>query len=163
MTTIQIITMIKDLLTIVGIVIGVYLSIRLFRNFAPVVSFKITPVWADQFVTLKIEIENNSKVLLKVDRGQGIKFKIIPHKLTTIQNLTEFVDIKDADIICKTTTSLYPGEVIRIDRLYKCEPDELLQGIIQFSAAFSFLDKILVNTSNERWTSTFILNRVSKK
>ena len=161
MTIIDIITLIKEILIIISILIGAYLSMRLFRKYTPVVSFKITPIWANQFVILKIEIENKSKVLLKV-KHKGIKFKIISHKINTIGNLTEVVDISGANLICKSTTSLYPGEVVRIDRLYQCEPTELLQGIIQFNAKFSWLDRLLVNTSNEKWTSTFILNRTSK-
>jgi hypothetical protein len=162
MNTPDIISLFKDILLIIGLLFGAYLSIRLFRKFTPVVEFEITPKWSElhqDIVILKIEIRNKSKVQITVDRtdNKGIKFKILKRLVADSSELKEWVDIKDAEQICTSTRCLYPGEIVKVERLYRCTKDELLQGIIQFNATFSNDQKFLVDTSQERWTSTFIV------
>lgn len=155
----QILTLIKDILIIIGIVVGGYLSIKLYLRFAPDIIFRITPIWSDvtpDFVVLKIEIENKSKVKLTKEK---IKFKIISHNRSNLTEIKEWVQIDEAEEICKTTRIFYPGSILRIDRLYKCPSNEILQGIIQFEAKFSMFEKRLanINGKKETWTNTFII------
>jgi hypothetical protein len=154
------ITLAKDILIIFGILIGGYLSIKFYLQFAPDIIFRITPVWSEispDFVVLKIEIENKSKVRLT---KSIIRFKTISHVRSQLTNLTEWVELDDnVEEICKTTRIFYPGSILKIDRLYRCKEDEILQGIIQFEAKFSAIQKILADIRGRResWTNTFIV------
>ena len=110
-------------------------------------------------VVLKIEIENKSKVRLTKSK---IRFKVIRHDRSSIIELTEWVNInKDEAEICKTTKLFYPGSILKIDRLYRINDSEVLQGIIQFEAKFSWLQKKLadIRGRSETWTNTFIIAR----
>ena len=160
MDTQHIITLIKDILIIIGLFIGGFLSIKLYLQFAPDIIFRITPVWSTltpDIVVLKIEIENRSKVKLTKEK---IIFKIISHNKSALSELKEWVQIDDnVEEICKTTRIFYPGSILRIDRLYKCKGDEILQGIIRFEAKFSKFEKLLgdIKGKKETWTNTFII------
>lgn len=158
----QITTLTKDFLIIIGILFGGFISVKLYLQFAPDIIFRITPIWSTltpDIVVLKIEIENKSKVKLTKKK---IKFKIISHKRSNLTELTEWVQFDDnADEICKTTKIFYSGSILRIDKLYKCKKDEILQGIIQFEGKFSKFEKFLANIKGkkETWTNTFIIAR----
>lgn len=158
----QIITLIKDILLIIGIIIGVFLSIKLYLHFAPDIVFRITPTWSTatpDIVVLKIEIENKSKVKLTKEK---ILFKLTSLKKSDFKELKEWVLIDDkAEEICHSTRIFYPGSILRIDRLYRCKDDEIFQGLIQFEAKFSKFERFLGNIkgNKETWTNTFILTR----
>lgn len=156
----HIIPLIKDILIVIGVIVGGFLSIKLYLQFAPDIIFRITPVWSTltpDILVLKIEIENKSKVKLTKEK---IKFKIISHNKSTLTELKEWVQIDDdTDEICRTTQIFYPGSILKIDRLYKCKDDEILQGIIRFEAKFSKFEKRLadIKGGKETWTNTFII------
>lgn len=149
----------SEIITISVLLIGAYLSIYVYLQFAPNIIFTITPIWSEltpEIVVLKIEIENKSKVKLTTEK---IVFKIISHKRSTLTKLTEWVDLDNAEEISKTTGIFYPGSILKIDRLYKCQTDEILQGIIRFEAKFSLIGQILgsIKGTKETWTNTFII------
>lgn len=154
--------LIKELLVFISSLFGIFLSITIYLKFAPIVIFRITPHWPDLMtdaVILKIEIENKSKVKLT---KEDIKFKIIRHEKSTIlELLKEWVPIENAESICQTTKILYPGEILKIDRLYKVKDDEILQGLIQFKAKYSWFEQILANIKGglEQWATTFIVTK----
>lgn len=158
----ELVTLIKDILVIIGVLFGVYLSIKLYLQFAPDIIFRITPIWSDisrDIVVLKIEIENKSNVRLNKSR---IRLKINRHVKSSLKELTEWVDMdENAEEISKTTRLFYPGSVLKIDRLYRCNENEVIQGIIQFEGQFSGLHKFLANIrgGKETWTNTFIITR----
>jgi hypothetical protein len=156
----HILELIKDILVILGLLLGGFLSIKLYLRFAPDIIFRITPFWSNvtpDIVVLKIEIENKSKVKLTKEK---IIFKIISHNRSTLTELNEWIEIDgNAEVICETTRIFYPGAILRIDRLYRCNDDEILQGLIQFEARFSKFEKILgdIKGTKETWTNTFII------
>ena len=160
MEFLYIFSIIKDSIIIIGLIVGVFISIKIYLQFAPDIIFRITPTWSiitDDIVVLKIEIENKSKVKLT---KSTILFKIITHNKSTFTELTEWVNIEEnAEEICKSTNIFYPGSILRIDRLYRCKHDEVLQGIIQFNAKFSWFERQLANMEgkNESWTNSFII------
>ena len=160
MCSTEIITLIKDILLILGVLFGVYLSIKIYLQFAPDIVFRITPLWSTispDVVVVKIEIENKSKVRLTKKK---IRLQINKHDRSTLKELTEWVDFDNtAEEISKSTILFYPGSVLKIDRLYKCKENEIIQGIIQFEGKFSWLHKVLasIKSNTETWTNTFII------
>ena len=155
----QIFSLTKDIFLLLGLLLGGFISIKLYLQFAPLIVFRITPIWSatsPDIVVLKIEIENKSKVILT---KEDIKLKIIKHKKAATTELKEWVSIDNAETICETTRIFYPGDILRIDRLYRCSDDEVLQGLIQVRAKYSALSKFLAGLTQkyESWTNTFII------
>jgi len=109
----EIISLIKDVLIIMGVLFGVYLSIKLYLQFAPKIIYKITPSWSDtskDIVVLKIEIENKSKVKLSTNR---LRFQINRHEKLSVTELKEWVEFDEKAEEIKTKGLFYPGSILR--------------------------------------------------
>jgi hypothetical protein len=112
---------------------AVFVSVFLYRDFAPVVLLRITPRWTDNgnAVILRLEVENRSRVPL---RDAKFYLNVIYHDTSTLSELTEFVTPANLTQIFTTTQRIWPGETVAGDRLYKCPTHQMLQVLLQVKA-----------------------------
>lgn len=173
MSIIEVVSLVKDIATLLALLIGGGLALFVFLQFAPVLDLQILPSWSDearQFLILKFEVENKSRI--RVDKRE-IRIQVLEHKIQADTSLSEWVPFdKDAIIpterpvewrepieIFRTTKAIDPGEVISVERLYHCSQDTVLHVGLQVKAKLGIFGRIAtrIRPWDQRWTTTRIV------
>jgi hypothetical protein len=170
-----VITLIKDILTILAIFVGAIAALFIFFQLAPVLTLRIFPAWTDksqQFLLVRYEVANNSRVRIK-RLGGGVQ--IFEHGLHQGGYLPNFIPFQEEDYkkesygkfmgdekptwhepspIFETTKHIYPGETIVFERLYSCPRPAIAVHLgLQVSMKLGLWDRIITRKW-EPWSQT---------
>lgn len=167
------ISLLGDLATILAVLAGGWVATFIFLQFAPLLSIRITPMWSvtnDRWVTLRIEIENKSRIRV---HKQSIHLQVLEHKIQKEESLSEWVPFEEnyiiasekpvawhePDEICKSTLRIDPGEIIVVERLHYCPKNSILHVGVQVKAKLGIIGKIVTRVRGwqRRWTTTRII------
>jgi hypothetical protein len=170
---IEVVSLVKDIATLLALLIGGWLALFVFLRFAPKLNLRILPNWSDdarQFLILKFEVENKSNIRVY---KQEIRIQVLEHKIQPGTSLSEWVPFdKDAIIpterpvewrepveIFRTTKTIDPGEVISVERLYHYPQDTTLHVGLQVKAKLGFFGRIAtrIRAWDQQWTTTCIV------
>ena len=140
MTLAEYVGLVKDLVTVLVLLIGGALAIFVYFRLAPVLNLRILPTWADerkQFLILRFEIENKSRVRILAPKG---RIQVLKHDIQPGASMSHWVPFtKDAIKsteqprewlepveILTHTVYIYPGETISFERIYHCPEDTVV-------------------------------------
>jgi hypothetical protein len=90
----EFISLSKDVATLLALLIGAAISLFIFFQFAPVLELRILPAWIDdskQFLVVKFEVENKSRVRTNKPRGQ---IQILEYPRRYSKALIEYIQEK---------------------------------------------------------------------
>jgi hypothetical protein len=172
---------IQSLLTILAIIIGGFVAIYFFVQLTPKIDLRIIPEWLDKHerkLVVRFEIENKSQVRINVKRiidnhqneSLMIRLQILEYVKDNILTLSEWVPFshdsirvnenpiewRDPENICQTTSHIYPGEVVKVDRLYTFPDDRIWHIGFQLQTEYNWIEKLLVWKLGKSWTTTKI-------
>ena len=171
----EIVDLVRDIASILALLLGAYVGIFHFLRFYPVVVVRILPSWpvvGSRWVVLRLEIENRSRVRV---RKEKVLLQVLEHRVHEGEHLSEWVPFEEGAVIpsekpvrwnepvevFESTTGLGPGEVVAIERLYYCPPGSVLHVGLQFRAQLGVLAKIggRMRGWRNQWTATKIVMR----
>jgi len=168
MTIIEVVGLVKDILTVFAVLIGGLAAIFVYFQLAPVLELRILPRWTDdnkRYLVLRFEMENKSRVRLRSPWGriQVLKYEMqpgsslshwIPFEQSTIRPLELPIAWSDPVQIFTSTHDIYPGETIVFERLYDCPEDTLVMHIgLQVGLKLGVVRRILTGKAQE-WRQT---------
>jgi hypothetical protein len=178
----EFISLAKDVATLLALLIGAAISLFIFFQFAPVLELRILPTWADtskQFLVVKFEVENKSRVRANKPRGQiqileypfnpgQALSQWVPFEKSTIPNDEQPVEWREPEKIFKSTRRIYPGEVISLERLYHYPQGTVIIHIgLQVQLEMGFVGRILTRQGGgERWRQTvtrFVVKQIEAR
>jgi len=180
MSIVDITGLIRDIVTILALLLGGLVGIFIFFQLAPVIHLSITPTWIDdvkQFLLIRFEIENKSRVRATRPRGQ---IQVLEHKVDPGSMISQWVPFRESAIlpseqpvewrepikIFTSTRQIFPGEVIVLERLYHIPQNNIiLHAGFQVELELSFLGR-LVTRKREPWrqtTTCFIVKNDAKE
>lgn len=165
------ITIIKDIVTILAILLGGYISIFVYLYFAPVVKLNITYYFIDEeYVKLELQVENIGRIRMTKEK---IQLQILYHNISGIKELSEWVPFTENGIninekplewkepidIFTTTRFLYPHDQIKADRLYKIPKGQLIHIGMQVNVKLGKISGVFAGLRKQplRWTATRII------
>lgn len=176
-----IIEIIESSVTIFAILFGAFVAIYFFVQFTPKIDLRIIPEWIDKSkrkLVVRFEIENKSQVRINVKRftksqqnkNLMILVQILEYYKANTSTLSEWVpfsknDIRDKEepiewndpeFICQTTNHIYPGETVKVNRLYTFPEDKIWHIGFQIQTEYNFIEKMLIWKLSKRWTTTKI-------
>jgi hypothetical protein len=169
MSFVEIISLTKDVVTLLALLMGAAISLFIFFQFAPVLELRILPTWTDeskQFLVIKFEVENKSRVRANKPRGQvqilEYPFKPgnalsqwVPFDKSTIPLDEQPIEWREPERIFKSTIQLYPGEVISLERLYHYPQDTVIIHVgLQVQLELGFVGRIITRKGKEEWRHT---------
>ena len=178
----ELISLAKDIVTLLALLMGAAISLFIFFQFAPVLELRILPTWTDdskQFLVVKFEVENKSRVRANKPRGQ---IQILEYPFNPGQALSQWVPFdkgttrdneqpvewRKPEQIFQSTRRIYPGEVISVERLYHYPQDTAIIHIgLQVQLEMGFVGRIVTRQgSGERWRQTvtrFVVKQVEAR
>jgi hypothetical protein len=164
----DVVGVINDSLTLVAVLVGMFLAVFVYYQFAPILTLRILPRWVNDNHTLlcvRVEIENKSRV--RVSSPQG-KLQVLEHPIDPKCPLNHWVAFdregiwRDDPILewrepvhfFDTTRNIYPGEIYAVERIYPCSHEQVAVHIgLQVYREKRWIDKLL-NRSGETWRQT---------
>jgi len=171
-------TLIFEIATLVA---GGLLAIWLFRAFQVVIEPTLDLRWADDARTvliIRIQMHNKAKVYMTLSKAQ---LQIFERDLPASGYISEFVpfmkedDRADPPIpsgewheptdLLATTNTIEPGEIIRVERAYRCKSDlPIVHCALQVRAKITARMRIanLRFKPGDRWTTTVMATRYRK-
>ena len=168
MSVTELVGLIQDIITILALLTGGAVAVFVYFQLAPVLELRILPSWADdskQFLIVKFQVENKSRVRLYSPKG---RIQILEHTTQNIDSLSHWVPFEEKAIlpsekpiewhhpeeIFRTTKQIYPGEVISIERLYRCPREGVALHIgLQVELRLGRFGR-LVTRKKEAWRQT---------
>jgi hypothetical protein len=162
------VSFLKDIATILALLLGAFAAIFIYFQLAPTVELTISPTWADErkeYLLVRFQIENKSKVRLNKPRG---KIQILEYPRLENGNLSQYVPFSQATIpeseipitwrepsaILTHTKQIYPGEIISYERLYHYpQPAIIIHIGLQLEMRLGLLGKIATQ-KREAWQQT---------
>ena len=183
----DIVSLSRDLVTLLAVVIGVIAGLFIFFQLAPVLALRISPSWTDetkQFLIIRYEVENKSRVRVHRLTGQVQMFEHTLRQGGFLSNVIPFSQKDYEDInygksmsedrpawhepspIFTTTKQIYPGETIIIEKLYSCtKADVAIHFGLQVGLRLGLWGRITTR-KREPWrqtTTCIIVGRNSDK
>ena len=176
----DVISLIKDIATILFLFFGALIGVFVFFQFSPVLVLRILPRWTDetrQFLILKFEIENKSRVRANKPRGQ---IQVLEYAIKSGASLSHWVPfdknaIRSGELpiewrepvkILETTKQIYPGGMVSFERLYYYPQDSVIIHVgLQVELELGFLGRV-VNLKGESWrqtTTCFVVKQAEAK
>jgi hypothetical protein len=173
---------IKMNLPSLAILISGFVTIYFFVRFAPKFDLRIIPEWIDKQekkIVFRFEIENKSQVRINVKQilvnhkfeSLMIRLQILEYDKNKTPTLSEFVPFtresirenenplewKEPEKICQTTRHIYPGEVVRVDRLYTFSEDKIWHIGFQIQTEYNWIENLFgLRKLGKSWTTTKI-------
>ncbi len=101
MTTMEVISLIKDVIILLALLIGGAMALFVYFQLAPVLDLRILPSWTDdtkQFLILKFQVENKSRVRVYSPRG---RIQVLKHRIKTGTSMSHWVPFKKNAIILR--------------------------------------------------------------
>ena len=177
MSIIEAISLTKDVVTLLALLIGGAMALFVFFQLAPVLNLRILPSWTDdtkQFLILKFQVENKSRVRVHSPKG---RIQVLEHEIQAGTFLSQWVPFDKNTIIpteqpiewhepveiFRSTKEIYPGEVISYERLYHCPQDRVALHVgLQVEIELGFFGRMATrNTKSWRQTTTcFIVKQI---
>jgi hypothetical protein len=93
----DVIGLIKDIATLLVVFLGALVGVFVFFQFSPVLVLRVLPRWTDetrQFLILKFEIENKSRVRANKPRGQ---IQVLDYAIKSDASLSHWVPFDKTD------------------------------------------------------------------
>lgn len=164
----EVISLVKDIATLLALLIGAVVGLFVFFQLAPVLELRILPSWTDetkQFLILKFQVENKSRV--RVHRPRGL-IQVLEHAIQPGTSLSQWIPFDESAIIpteqpiewrepvkiLQSTKQIYPGEMVSFERLYYCPKDAVIIHVgLQVELDLGFVDRI-VTRKREPWRQT---------
>jgi hypothetical protein len=158
----------RDIVTLLALIIGTFIAIFVYFQFAPIFELKIIPTWIDnrkQFLLVRFQVENKSRVRLYSPKGriQVLEHKTqpglslsqwVPFDKTAILPTEQPIEWREPEVIFKSTKEIYPGEVISLERLYHYSQDSIILHIgLQVELKLDLIGRI-VTRKKESWRQT---------
>jgi hypothetical protein len=178
----EVISLAKDIVTLLALLMGAAISLFIFFQFAPVLELRILPTWTDdskQFLVVKFEVENKSRVRANKPRGQiqileypfkpGLALsQWVPFDKSTIPDNEQPIVWREPEKIFKSTLQIYPGEVISFERLYHYPQDTVVIHIgLQVQLELGFAGRIITRKGKrEAWRHTitrFVVKQIETR
>lgn len=176
MSSIDLIELVANLITILALLIGAALAILLFLQFAPILNLRLSSEWVgknSRWVVLKMEVENVSRVRVT---KQYIHLQVLPYKYPPKNEyLSEWVPFQQEKIsqteqpmewqypdeVFESTLTIDPNESLSVERLIYCPPDTILKVGLQAKISFGFLGRMVarLRSWDHSWTTTMIIAR----
>ena len=163
------VTLIKDIVTILAMIIAGYIAVFVYFSFAPVVRLSIESEWIKKdYLKIVLEVENMSKIRMRKD---FILFQILEHDIKETKFLSEWVPFekdsikesikhwKEPENIFETTRYFYPNDRIKAERLYHFPENSIIHVGLQVKAKLNIFGRIASKIGNQplRWTTTRIV------
>ena len=176
----QTLSVIKDLLTILALIVGSIIALFIYYHFAPVVNLRIIPTWygeTKQILVLRFEIENKSRVRLS---RPIVRIQVLEQELNDSKSISQWVPFSKNDIkeeeqpiswqepmeIFSRSTKLYPGELIAVERLYYYErPAAIVHVGLQIELKMGVIRQLLTNMASpwRQTTTCFTLKQAEQE
>ena len=166
----EVISLARDIALIVAMLLGAWLAVFVYVQFAPKLQLRILPRWVDEtkgLLILKLEVENNSRIRVP---KQKIQLQILEHEVPAHGCLSEWVPFDEEAVllqekpkewhdpieIFQSTEYLNPGETVSVERLCHCPQDSILHVGLQAKAKLGALGRLAAwfRSWNDQWTST---------
>jgi hypothetical protein len=170
MNVVDIVSLVKDIVTIVAVLTAGIVAIFVYFQLAPVLKLRILPRWTDdtrQFLLIRFEVENSSKVRVSNPTG---RIQILEYKPQPLSHWVPFTENdkrpeeepiawRDPVPIFGSTKRLYPGEVITLERLYHCKNEAFAIHIgLQVEVKLGYFGRAVTSRSESlRQTTTCII------
>jgi hypothetical protein len=167
------ISLIRDVLPLLALIIGGLFAIFIYSQFAPILNLRIIASWADEdreYLKLKFEIENKSRVRVNSPLA---RIQMLEHKLTETNLISEWVPFhrdaikpeeapivwREPERVFKSTERIFPGETLSIERLVHCSQDKTILHIgFQVQLELGLLGKLITGRLKAwRQTTTAIM------
>jgi hypothetical protein len=178
MTIIDTISVVKDIMTLLALVIGGALAVFVYFQLAPILKLRILPRWEDdskEFLVVKFEIENRSRVRVAspIGRIQVLKHKVekgawmshwVPFSKDTIRPGEHPTEWREPERIFTSTRHIFPGETISVERLYHLPENTVVLHIgLQVEIGMGLVGRIVTRKRlpTRQTTTCFVTKRVN--
>jgi hypothetical protein len=168
MTIADIIGVVKDVVTVLVVLMGGAMAVFVYFQLAPVLQLRIIPRWTDenkQYLILRFEIENKSRVRAY---GPWGRIQILKHGIEPGSSLSHWVPFEESAVrpsekpiewsdpidIFTSTEDIYPGEAIAFERLYHCPEEAVVFHVgLQAGLKLNVLERIITG-KRKAWRQT---------
>ena len=168
MTIIESVSLVKDIVTLLVLVVGSVTAVFVCFQLAPVLNLRILPRWEDdskRFLVLKFEVENKSRVRVYSPKG---RIQVLRHRVKEGASISHWVPFSEDAVrpeeplikwqepeeIFKSTRQIFPGETISFERLYHFPQDaEVLHVGLQVEIKLGFFGRAITR-KREPWRQT---------
>ena len=162
------ISLIKDIATLLALIIGAAIGLFVFFQLAPILRLRIVPRWTDgsqQFLVVRFEVENSSRV--RAHRPRGL-IQVLEHAFQPGMMLSHYIPFEEKEIISteppiewrepakvfQHTKAIYPGEMILVERLYHYPQESAIIHIgFQVGLSLGLLGRLFTR-SRDAWRQT---------
>ena len=164
----DVIGIVKDIVTVLAVLIGGAMAVFVYFQLAPVLQLRILPRWSDenkQHLILRFEIENKSRVRAYSPWG---RIQVLKHKIEQGSSLSRWVPFEEGAVkpmeppiewsdpieIFTSTEEIYPGETIAFERLCHCPEDAVILHVgLQAGLEMNLLERIITR-KRKAWQQT---------
>jgi hypothetical protein len=174
-------TLVRDILTILAIIVGGVLAMFTFGNFSYPLALKLQTRWLDEqkrYMIVHVEIESKSKVrvtspqiqlqVLEYDLNQLGAFqrpmsRLVPFSSDEYYKLSEKRRPKKWRKplpILKNTKRINPGEIVSTELVYRCPKDTILHIGLRVKAKRGFFDRFSTSNQPPMQTATYVAARL---
>jgi hypothetical protein len=174
MVIVDVISIVKDVITVLAVLIGGAMAVFVYFQLAPVLQLRILPRWSDenkQHLILRFEIENKSRV--RADNPWG-QIQVLKHEIKQESSLSHWVPFEESAVkpterpikwsdpikIFTSTEEIYPGETIAFERLCHCPEDTVIVHIgLQAGLELNLLERIITRKRKvwQQTTTCFVI------
>ena len=81
----------------------------------------------------------------------------VPFSQDLIQGNENPIEWREPENICQTTSYIYPGEIVKVERLYTFPVDKIWHIGFQIQTEYNWLEYLLVWKRGKSWTTTKII------
>ena len=168
MAIVDVISIVKDVITVLAVLIGAAMAVFVYFQLAPVLQLRILPRWSDenkQHLILRFEIENKSRVRAYEPWG---RIQVLKHEIRQESALSHWVPFEEGAVkltelpvewsdpteIFTSTETIYPGETIAFERLCPCPEDAVIVHVgLQAGLEMNLLERIITR-KRKAWQQT---------
>jgi hypothetical protein len=178
MTIMDIVSLAKDIVTLLALLIGGALAVFVYFQLAPILKLRILPRWEDdskEFLVVKFEIENRSRVRVTSPKGriQVLKHKVergawmshwVPFSEDAILPDEHPTEWQEPAVLFTTTRHIFPGETISVERLYHLPEDTVVLHIgLQVEIEMGLVGRIVTRKRlpTRQTTTCFVAKRMN--
>ena len=176
MAIFDVISIVKDIVTMLAVLIGATMAVFVYFQLAPVLQLRILPRWSDenkQHLILRFEIENKSRVRAYKPWGQ---IQVLKHEIGQESSLSHWVPFtknavkpterpikwSEPSKIFTSTEEIYPGETIAFERLCPCPEDTVIVHVgLQAGLELNLLERIITRKKKawQQTTTCFVIKQ----
>jgi hypothetical protein len=174
-------TLVRDIFTILAIVVGGVLAMFTFGNFSYPLALRLQTRWLDEqkrYMIVHVEIESKSKVRVsspqiqlqvleydinRLSPEQSPLPRLVPFRRDRYQDISASrrpKEWKEPQQILTTTTRINPGEIVSTELVYRCPKDTILHIGLRVEAKRGFFDRFSTSNRSYMQTATHVAARL---